>query len=257
MLSFFYDLKGQFTVLNILVVVLILAFVFSRYHKRKLARFLTGISIIIFLLCSTAWLPDYLADKLERKYSPFMLQNSFSDTERVLIHVLGSGYTLDKRLPANAQIGQCALGRLAEGIRVHRLIKNSIIICSGYSSLGLETQAQVTKRAAIVLGVETNKLETLNTPTTTQEEAKELGRLYNKKSKIIIVTDAMHMPRAIKLFKAEGFDPIAAPTNYKVNEGPVQNSMRWWPSFDNINLMNMVIHEFMGNLKAYLFLENK
>lgn len=50
--------------------------------------------------------------------------------------------------------------------------------------------------------------------------------------------------------KAEGFDPIAAPTNYKVNDGPDEYGMKWWPSFDNISLMNYVIHEWLGNLKA-------
>lgn len=253
MLSFFYNLKGQFTVFNLLVLLLLMAFIFNRYQKRKLATLLLSISIVLFLICSTAWLPNYLADKLEKKYSPFLLPDNYSDTDRVLIHVLGSGYTLDKRLPANAQIGQCALGRLAEGIRVHRLIKNSVIICSGYSSLGLETQAEVTKRAAIVLGVDANQLETLNTPATTQEEARALSKAYGSKSKIVVVTDALHMPRAIKFFTTEGFIPLAAPTNYKVNEGPVQNEMKWWPSFDNINLMNTVIHEFLGNLKASLF----
>jgi len=253
MISFLYNLKGQATVLNGLIILLILAFVFNRYQKRKVALSLLSISILIFLLCSTSWLPNYLADKLERKYSPFNLPINNIDTGKVLIHVLGSGYTLDKRLPANAQIGRVALGRLAEGIRIHRSIKNSVIICSGYSSLGLETQAQVTKRAAIVLGVDADKLETLNTPSTTQEEAKELGRRYDKTSKLIIVTDAIHMPRAIKLFKAEGFNPIAAPTNYKVNEGPEEEGMKWWPSVDNISLMNYVIHEYLGALKATIF----
>jgi uncharacterized SAM-binding protein YcdF (DUF218 family) len=252
MASFLYNLKGQFTVLNLLVLLLIVAVVFNRYKKRKSSLILLSISIVLFLLCSTAYLPEYLANKLEKKYPPFTLQNNFPDSEKVLIIVLGSGYTLDKRLPANAQIGLCALGRLAEGIRIHRLIKNSVIICSGYSSLGLETQAQVTKRAAVVLGVEANKLETLNLPSTTQQEASELGRLYNKKSTLIIVTDALHMPRAIRLFKTAGFNPIAAPTNYKINEGPFQEGIKWWPSFDRIGLMNYVIHEWLGGLKASL-----
>ncbi|MEP7109910.1 MAG: ElyC/SanA/YdcF family protein [Ferruginibacter sp.] len=248
--SFLFDLKGQATVHNGLLIILILAFILNRYKKRKTAMFLLSISIIIFLLCSTSYLPDYLAGKSEQKYSPVSLPINNIDSGRVLIHVLGSGYTLDKRLPANAQIGLVALGRLAEAIRIHRSIKNSVIICSGYSSIGLETQAQVTKRAAIVLGVEEGKLETLNNPGTTGEEAKELGRRYDKSSTLFIVTDAMHMPRAIKLFKAEGFDPIAAPTNYKVTEGPGREGMKWWPSFDNIGLMNYVIHEWLGGIKA-------
>jgi uncharacterized SAM-binding protein YcdF (DUF218 family) len=250
MSSFLYNLKGQATVLNGLITILILAFVLYRYKRRKIAKLLVGVTILIFLLCSTYWLPNYLANKLESKYSPLTLPNNSIDTGKVLIHVLGSGYILDKRLPANAQLGLVALGRLAEGIRIHRLIKNSVIICSGYSSLGLETQAQVTKRAAIVLGVDADKLETLDKPSTTREEAMELGRRYNKTAKLVIVTDAMHMNRAMRLFSAEGFNPLPAPTNYRVNEGPDQGGMKWWPSVGNIGLMNYVIHEWLGDLKA-------
>lgn len=253
MIDFLYNLKGQATVQNVLIALLILAYIFNRYQKIKLSKFFLGISILLFLLCSTSYLPDYLTNKLERKYPPFDLLNNSIDTGKVLIHVLGSGYTLDKRLPANAQLGLVALGRLAEGIRIHRDIKNSVIICSGYSPLGLETQAQVTKRAAIVLGVEADRLQTLNTPSTTMEEAEALGEKFNKTSQLIIVTDAIHMPRAMKLFKREGFNAIAAPTNYKVNEGPTQSEIKWWPSMGNIELMNYVIHEYLGNLKASVF----
>lgn len=253
MISFLYGLKGQATVFNALTILLTVAFIFYKYQKIKPARLLLGISILIFLLCSTPWLPKYLAGKSERKYSPLQLPFNNNDTGKILIHVLGSGYTLDKRLPANARLGLVALGRLAEGIRIHRALKNSVIVCSGYSSLGLETQAQVTKKAAIVLGVDANNLETLDRPSTTREEAKELGRKYDKTSKLVIVTDALHMTRAIKFFRAEGFDPIAAPTNFKVNEGPDQESLKWWPSVDNIGLMNYIIHEFLGNLKPSIY----
>lgn len=75
---------------------LILAFILNRYQKRKLAIFFLGVSILIFLLCSTSYLPNYQADKLERKYLPFTLTINSNDTEKVLIHVLGSGYVLDK-----------------------------------------------------------------------------------------------------------------------------------------------------------------
>lgn len=253
MISFLYDLKGQATVVNGLIILLITAFICNRYQKRKIAIFLLSISILLYIICSTYYLPHYLVAKSERKYDPLNLRVNNNDTGKVLILVLGSGYTLDKRLPANAQIGLTALGRLAEAIRIHRSIKNSAIVCCGYSALGLETQAQVTKRAAIVLGVETDKIETLNRPRTTAEEAEELSLQYNKTSKLILVTDALHMGRALKLFQRVGFKPIAAPTNYKVNIGPSQYGMRWWPSYGNIALMNYIIHESLGDIKAYLF----
>lgn len=253
MFSFFYDLKGQVTVLNALALLLILAFVFKRYQRGKTAALLVMISMLVFLVCSTSWLPNYLAYKLERKYIPFNPPFNSTDSDKVLIHVLGSGYALNNKLPPTAQLGPVALGRLVEGIRIQRMVKNSVIICSGFSPLGLESQAEITKRAAIVLGVEAINLETLIAPATTQQEAEELGKRYVKTSRLIIVTDAIHMKRAIKLFKAEGFDPTPAPTNFKVNKGPDQDRMKWWPSFKNIDLMNYVIHENLGTLKATIF----
>ncbi|MEO7766651.1 MAG: YdcF family protein, partial [Ferruginibacter sp.] len=242
------DLKGQVNLLNGLVLILLIAYIFYRKKKRKIAIFLVCISIVLFLLCSTAYFPNYLAEKIERKYSPFLPLNK-EDTGKILIHVLGSGYSLDKRLPANAQIGLVALGRLAEGIRIHRAMKNSVIICSGFSPDGLETQAQVTKRAAINLGVDAGDLDTLNMPKTTVEEAKELVKRYGKSLKVIVVTDAIHMTRAIKIFKSEGFKPMAAPTNFKIKRGVRTDTMKWWPSFSNIALMDYLIHEYVAEIK--------
>lgn len=250
MVSFFYDLKGQATLLNGLVLLLLIAFLLNWYKRRRPAVVMFIITILLFIAGSTSWLPDYLALKLESKYPALSLPVNSVGSETVLIVVLGSGYDLDQRLPPNAQLGLTALGRLAEGIRISRTMKNGIIVCSGFSSVGLETQAQVTRRAAIVLGVDSNKLATLNKPSTTAQEAVALGNLYEKDSKVIIVTDALHMDRAIKLFRREGFDPMAAPTNYRVKKGSRWDMLYWWPSMENIALMNYIIHEYLGTLKA-------
>ena len=168
------------------------------------------------------------------------------------IHVLGSGNNYDPRLPANSQLGLAAIGRLAEAIRIHRILKNSIIVCSANSMLGLETQASVTKRAAILLGVDSNRIEKLDTPSTTNEEAEAMHLRYGTAINLIIVSDAMHLPRAMKLFAKEGFRPIPAPTNYRAPLGPKRLGFEWWPSIGNISLMDIVLHEYLGNLKAGL-----
>ena len=251
--SFLYDLKGQATVMNGIVFLFILSYLLYRYGKRRMAIGMSVFSVLIFLLCSTSYLPQYVTGKMEAAYAPLQLPIPQMDSSTVLIHVLGSGYALDERLPATSQLGSIGMSRLAEGIRIHRSIPKSIIVCSGYSSLGLETQASVTRKAAIILGVDSNKLITLNEPSTTLEEATALSKRYDTKTKVIVVTDALHMPRAMRFFKAVGFDPIAAPTNYKVNIGPNQYGMKYWPSFENIGLMNYVVHEWLGGLRVQRF----
>lgn len=252
--SLLFHLKGQVTILNLLLVFLIVAAIFYRFQKRRTAKIIFVSTLIIFLLFSTYYLPHYLAQKLEKKYPPLSSTAIKNIKGKVIIHVLGSGYSPNKNFPPNAQIGLIALGRLAEAIRVYRLLDSAVIVCSGNSLVhDIETQAQVTRDAALVLGIPAEHLETLNTPSTTQEEAKALLDQYGKDARVIIATDASHMPRAINFFKAVGFSGlIAAPTNFKVIEAVESNKLKWWPSTNNINLSNVLLHELLGNIKVAL-----
>ena len=252
MTNILYALKGQVNVLSLLMVLSASIWLLYRYKKNRVATILAVIAVVVLLLSSTNYLPRYLVVQLENKFSPIDVSMIQNQQEKFYIHVLGSGNNLDKRLPANSQLGLAAIGRLAEAIRIHRIMKNSIIVCSANSMLGLETQASVTKRAAILLGVDSNRIEKLTTPSTTKEEAEAMRLQYGTAINLIVVSDAMHLPRAIKLFTREGFKPIAAPTNYRVPTGPKALGFDWWPTTGNISLMDLVLHEYLGNLKAGL-----
>lgn len=246
-----YFLKGLLSVLPILAFIIALAIILYRYKKYIASRIVTGIAILFFLISFTGYVPGYLADRLERKYNVFTgINGGIADSASTIILVLGSGYTLDPRLPANSQLGNTALARLVEGIRVHRMIPNSFIVSSGYAPDGKETQAQVTKRAAILLGIDADKVVTLDKPKTTQEEATELGKFFATSSKLVIVTDAIHMPRAMQIFTKAGYKPTPAPTNYKITVDAYTGSVKFLPSFGNVGLMNYVIHEWLGSIRA-------
>jgi uncharacterized SAM-binding protein YcdF (DUF218 family) len=149
-------------------------------------------------------------------------------------------------------LGLTAQGRLAEGIRLFRQIDNSILVTSAGSLRNKETQAEVARKAAILLGVDSSRIITLNTPNTTMEEAGAIVKLVGTNASVIVVTDAIHMPRAMKFFKAAGLMPLAAPTNYRIHAAVMGLGIKWWPSLGNIGLMDIVLHEFLGNIKAGL-----
>ena len=249
---FFYTLKDQVNVLSLLFFMSFCAWLFFKHKKKSIAIFLTIATVVIFLLSATKYLPVYLAQQLEKKYLPFDISKLKNTEEKYYILMLGSGVNLDKRLPATSQLGNAAIGRFIEAIRINRLIKNSIIVSSGNSMLGLETQASVVKRAAVVMGVDSNNVERLDNPSTTKEEADALLQQYGNNIKLILVSDAMHLPRAMQLFEKIGFQPIAAPTNYRAPAGSRRGWFDWWPTTVNMNLMDIVMHEYLGRLKASL-----
>lgn len=245
-----YFLKGLLSVLPILAFLFILAFLLRKYKKKLASQIVLIIAIVFMIISFTGYVPGYLADRLERKYPVFSERTGHSDSTETVILVLGSGYTLDSRLPANSQLGNSALARLVEGIRVHRMSPNSMIVTSGYAPDGNETQAKVTKRAALLLGIDEGKIATLDNPTTTQEEAIELRKFYDTSTRLVVVTDAIHMPRAMQIFTKAGYKATAAPTNYKMTVDAYTGSLKFVPSFGNVGLMNYVIHEWLGSLKA-------
>jgi len=249
---FLYALKDQINIITLLMAIVILAFLLYKKQKRKTAKIVLSIGLSIFILTSTAYLPQYLATQLESHYRPLDPINFKHSKEKIYIHVLGSGYSLDSSLPATARLGLVAQARLAEGIRLFRQIDSAILVTSAGSLRGMETQASVARKAAILLGVDSNRITTLDTPNTTKEEAAAMAALTGTNVKLIVVTDAMHMPRAIKFFTQQGFAPIAAPTNYRIHKEGMSYGFKWWPSLGNMGLMDVVLHEYLGNLKAVL-----
>jgi uncharacterized SAM-binding protein YcdF (DUF218 family) len=232
------------------MLLLLLALLAARLKKGRLAKKLVIAAGVIFILCSTGYLPRFLAKQLESKYAPLDASTIKEVHGKIYIHLLGSGYGADARLPATAQLGTTAQVRLIEAIRIFRQSDSSILVCSGSSVSEPVPQSQVARKAAILLGVDSSRIITLDTPSTTQEEAKVLAEKVDRNSTIIVVTDALHMPRAIKLFSQQGFKPVAAPTNFKVLQTPNELSLNWWPSLGNMSLMDMVLHEYLGNLKS-------
>jgi uncharacterized SAM-binding protein YcdF (DUF218 family) len=250
MQPFLSQLKGLCTVLNIFIFLLCIAYGCKRWNKKKGCYIFTGMAVVFFLLCATHYVPNYLAVQLEKKCLPFSIASIKNTQQKFYIHVLGSGNNYDGRLPANAQLGVTALSRLVEAVRIKRIVSNSVLVTSANSLLGLETQASVTKRAAILLGVDSNSIEKLDTPSTTNEEAIALKEKYGTNINVIVVTDAIHIERALHAFTKVGFAPIPAPTNYRAPLGRQNSWFNWWPATENITLMDVVLHEYLGNLKA-------
>jgi uncharacterized SAM-binding protein YcdF (DUF218 family) len=245
-------LMAQSNILSMLVWLAVAAFVFYRFKKKKTAVFFIVLTVVVFYLFSTAWLPRYLVKQLELKYEPLNPALLKNNTGKIYIHLLGSGYQVDKRLPATAELGIVSQARIVEAMRLYNAIDNSVLVCSAGGPPGEETQASVAKKAAILLGADSNRVITLDTPTTTIEEAESLAKAIGTKQTVIVVTDALHIPRAMKVFKRQGFDPIAAPTNFRAINGSEGVSIKWWPRVENLEVTDRLLHEYFASIKAGL-----
>jgi uncharacterized SAM-binding protein YcdF (DUF218 family) len=223
-----------------------------RYLNYLKASKLSAIFLFFaFLLVATPYFPEHLARKLESKYGIFD-PNAFPQTDTAYITVLGSGYSLDHRLPAIGQLGLSALGRLAEGVRIKKVLSAAYLVTTGHSAFGVQTQASVARQAAIELGISPDETKMLETPSNTWEEAEAFKNTFGQSKKVILVTDAIHMKRAKSFFERFGMQVFPAPTNFKVHESINESAFKFMPSTRNINLMESVLREYLGEWKVIL-----
>jgi uncharacterized SAM-binding protein YcdF (DUF218 family) len=235
--------------LNNLFFIWMLLYLWLRFKSLKCQKTVLIAGAIGLLICTTSYIPNLLVTNIENKYS-VLDPKALDPNETYFIHVLGAGYNLNPNLPSLTQLNASTLSRLNEGIRVFLLLDKTILVTSGYSKYGLESQASVARKAAIELGVSPQYIRMLETPSTTLEEAQAFKSNFGTSAQIIIATSAMHMPRAMQTYRHLGYEPIAAPTNFEVHSGTKAYNGMAWPNYDSFKLIN---HYFTTQLKQLYY----
>jgi len=203
---------------------------------------------IWFLIISTPLIPKLLVRSLENKYPQLSDESIKNIPDSCDIIILGGGHSDDKDLSPNNQLSTNALGRLVEGIRIHKMIPGSRLILSGYRGRSELSQAGILYRTALILGADSSSMVMQPLPANTMMEAEEYSKNFRSANNLIVVTSDIHLPRAMLLFKKAGLDPVAAPTNQIIKYGSVKYPWRWIPSSGYISMMESVIHEYAGIL---------
>lgn len=213
-------------------------------HVRSASRFLT-LALIWLLIFSLFPFPDYLLRSLESRYPPLTRMPKHTHT----IVVLGGGVRNNTEFPANTQLSSASIARLMEALRLHRSKPNSQIILSGGRVFNSPSESVAMNNLAIALGVRPANLLIENGSRDTYHEAKYLRKRLGKRP-FVLVTSAVHMPRAMALFEAQGLHPIAAPAQYLAKSHTML--MDWIPNAVNLLHADIALHEYIGMTWAFL-----
>ena len=245
MYYFFSNLVNPLPVLVCLIICLV--FFFWRKNK-KWKIILTIISVGWFLIISTPFISDLLLKNLECSFEPISDAQLPCGSKYYKIMVLGGGHSNDFSLSANDQLSKNALGRLVEGIRLYRKINGSKLILSGWEYNQPFTQAQMLALTAISLGVPGKDMILFNKTENTRQEALEYVKQSMPTDTLLLVTDAVHMPRAMKYFKKAGANPIPITINHVFKNNKNKDYTYYFPSSNNIAKAETVMHEYVGML---------
>jgi len=221
-------------------------FMFLWRKKKRTGKILLLVAGCWLLVISARPLPYFMVNNLEKKYPVLAEIPSLDSAAAVHILVLAAGHADDVSLPPNAQLSGGALGRLTEGIRLHKMIPDSKLILSGPGGREGFTQADALFRTALLMGVDTSSILLMHKAKNTAGEAKEYKDLFGNHQNLILVTSAIHMPRSIMIFRSKGFNPVPAPANFIIKHGSRKDPWRWLPSAGYIGMTEAAVHEWVG-----------
>lgn len=236
---------------NILWFMLLAALVTWYFKKDGQLKWMVTCAAAWFIIISTPTLPNTLVNSLEDRFKPILADELEDKEAQYHIIVLGGGHGYDERLPAHSLLSLTALGRLNEGIRLHRQLPNSKLVLSGFSASGRTTQAEMLQRAALLLGI--NETDTIlqKKPGNTYEEAQTYAINHGNTYPVILVSSAIHMPRAVMLFERFGVEVVPSPANYRLR-GSWKRKWIGLPSTGNIDNLRAAFYEYAAILKYRL-----
>jgi len=234
---------------HILLFMLVGTLIFRYFDNQRLFRVFLASAILWFFMITTPFVPYAILHPLESRYLPLDMEQ-FQDDD-IHIIVLGAGYVYNDNLPANSQLDKEMLSRLVEGVRLHHKLQNSTLIVSGPYNHDTYSQAEVAKLAAIHMNVADNTIKMQHEGTTTYEEAEVYFRKFSQGQKLVVVTSAAHMHRALGEFRRLGIDTVPSPSSYQYRD---KKGLRVsiMPSLKHVGEMRAGVFEYAALFRNYL-----
>jgi uncharacterized SAM-binding protein YcdF (DUF218 family) len=224
---------------------------------RRLALTCAGSAIIILWICSTPFFANRAVASLERQYPPrTMAQTPQADVAIVL------GGALGQPLPPRVEVQLSnASGRVLHASRLYRAGKVKRVLVSAGNIpwiLAIKPEAELIKELLVEMGVPSEAIEIETASRNTYENALEIARMWKVKGfkSALLVTSAIHMPRAIAVFRRADLPVIASTADVLVVDGDPRDLFVWLPDTSALAGTTNALKEWMGilvyRLRGYL-----
>ncbi len=181
-----------------------------------------------------------LRGSLEQRYPPSAAEDL---PQRDVIVVLGGfvGGPIPPRLTSNLT---AASDRVRHAAHLFAAGKAPLIVASGGGPPDAASEASLIADLLVEFGVPRNAILIEAESRTTYENARFTRVLLEQRGPqtVLLVTSALHMPRALATFRAAGVDVVAAPTDFEI----VEEGIGWLPDAEALEGSTRAIKEYLG-----------
>jgi uncharacterized SAM-binding protein YcdF (DUF218 family) len=225
-------------------ILLIIGIILLWTKKQKLAKWILTLGALLFVMFSFDPITEIFLNSYENRYPAFKVESLNPNQNVKYVVVLAGGFVPYPPLhPLTTALTRHTLARVIEGIKIHNEIENSILVFSG-KGWSSQSEASGMKELALKLGVKSEKIILEEESTNTLGHTQYLKKLLNGEP-FVLVTSAVHMPRAMGLFLKAGYKPIPAPTAHMLlGEYELFNMKVPFASGDNLEAIDLWFNEF-------------
>jgi uncharacterized SAM-binding protein YcdF (DUF218 family) len=232
------------------VIVVLLAGVGWLYArpKSRAPRVFLALVAVGYMLASVYAVPHSVERWISAPFHALAERDIPSGRNVVVLLGSGSYRRLDWSDVEMSVLDPIGTERTLEAARVFRLAKAEYVISSGgvIDPESLESPAGVTMQSALVgLGVPSDRIVVERDSTNTREEALNVAAMLPAlgAKHVILVTSAIHMRRAVGMFRAAGVDVIPAVARQPDYVGVTDYFL---PSQEGLRTTALVVHELAG-----------
>lgn len=237
--------------INLAIVLLLIATVLLLFKRRRPA--------IMLIIAAGFWagfwsLPAasiWLGGHLENRYSYYEAKHT---PQADVIVVLGGHTANSRRNWFEPYDATKTTTRISHGAQLYAAQRAPRILVSGAALDGGRSEAQGMAQYLQKNGVPAQQILLEENSYTTQENAAYSAQILKNRQvhKVLLVTSALHMPRAVASFEKQGIEVIAAPVAPQITRPNDSWLAIWKPSYQSLNASRSIIKEYIGLLVYWL-----
>jgi uncharacterized SAM-binding protein YcdF (DUF218 family) len=236
-----------------LACLLLIVALFTLWKRPRWSALCIGLALVLLLLGGNGWVAMQMTHSLERQYVP---NAELPKAEAIVV----LGGSIRPQFPPRPWVEVTEAGdRPLYAAQLYRQGKAPVVILSGgrisWQGGGPPESADMAK-VVEAMGVPATAILQDPTSLNTHENAVNVKKILSERNikQVLLVTSATHMPRSMQIFKKQGINAIAAPTDFLVSQQEqqdAQNTAQWRtlsaiPEAENLAQLTRALKEYIG-----------
>ena len=228
------------------VILLLAVLTFYLFKHNARGKFAAALITLLLYFASLMPVAQFLTHGLESRYTqPSALKAD-------VIAVLGGGAVSGvPDVDGEGALAAAGMNRLATGMRLQRLLDVPVIVSGGQVFKNSGGEAEIAKRVLMGMGVRENMVYTDTKALNTRQNAQNIiaASRENGWKRIVVVTSALHMPRAMQNFAAvkdSDMEVTAYPCDYLLSGKISVSPFSFVPQAYALDLTAIALKEYLA-----------